>query len=143
MFSTLVENFKLIGILMVMYLGSFGVNVLLGLYSNIAEAKQSFSKEKFLQGLLRGLIVGIGCFVVTAIISLLPNLVSAIGITVEDGALEGISITAMSGVILSLIFRYIKDALTKFYTILYGNIEIESSSEKAAEVADEEQVKGE
>ena len=143
MFSTLVENFKLIGILMVMYLGSFGVNVLLGLYSNIAEAKQSFSKEKFLQGLLRGLIVGIGCFVVTAIISLLPNLVSAIGITVEDGALEGISITAMSGVILSLIFRYIKDALTKFYTILYGNIEIESSSEKAAEVADGEQVKGE
>ena len=143
MFSTLVENFKLIGILMVMYLGSFGVNVLLGLYSNIAEAKQSFSKEKFLQGLLRGLIVGIGCFVVTAIISLLPNLVSAIGITVEDGALEGISITAMSGVILSLIFRYIKDALTKFYTILYGNIEIENSSEKAAEVADEEQVKGE
>lgn len=143
MFSTLVENFKLIGILMVMYLGSFGVNVLLGLYSNIAEAKQSFSKEKFLQGLLRGLIVGIGCFVVTAIISLLPNLVSAIGITVEDGALEGISITAMSGVILSLIFRYIKDALTKFYTILYGNIEIEKSSEKAAEVADEEQVKGE
>ena len=143
MFSTLVENFKLIGILMVMYLGSFGVNVLLGLYSNIAEAKQSFSKEKFLQGLLRGLIVGIGCFVVTAIISLLPNLVSAIGITVEDGALEGISITAMSGVILSLIFRYIKDALTKFYTILYGNTEVEDSSEKAAEVADEEQVKGE
>lgn len=142
MFSTLVENFKLIGILMIMYLGSFGVNVLLGLYSNIAEAKQSFSKEKFLQGLLRGLIVGIGCFVVTAIISLLPNLVSAIGITVEDGALEGISITAMSGVILSLIFRYIKDALTKFYTILYGNIEVEDSSEKAAEVADEEQVKG-
>ena len=139
MFSTLVENFKLIGILMVMYLGSFGVNVLLGLYSNIAEAKQSFSKEKFLQGLLRGLIVGIGCFVVTAIISLLPNLVSAIGISVEDGALEGISITAMSGVILSLIFRYIKDALTKFYTILYGNIEVEDAAETTAE----EQVKGE
>jgi hypothetical protein len=138
-FSTLVENFKLIGILMVMYLGSFGVNVLLGLYSNIAEAKQSFSKEKFLQGLLRGLIVGIGCFVVTAIISLLPNLVSAIGISVEDGALEGISITAMSGVILSLIFRYIKDALTKFYTILYGNIEVEDAAETTAE----EQVKGE
>lgn len=124
---------------MVMYLGSFGVNVLLGLYSNIAEAKQSFSKEKFLQGLLRGLIVGIGCFVVTAIISLLPNLVSAIGISVEDGALEGISITAMSGVILSLIFRYIKDALTKFYTILYGNIEVED----ATETTTEEQVKGE
>ena len=140
MFSTLIENFKLIGILMVMYLGSFGVNVLLGLYSNIAEAKQSFSKEKFLQGLLRGLIVGIGCFVVTAIISLLPNLVSAIGISVEDGALEGISITAMSGVILSLIFRYIKDALTKFYTILYGDIEI---SEDASETTAEEQVKGE
>ena len=139
MFSTLIENFKLIGILMVMYLGSFGVNVLLGLYSNIAEAKQSFSKEKFLQGLLRGLIVGIGCFVVTAIISLLPNLVSAIGISVEDGALEGISITAMSGVILSLIFRYIKDALTKFYTILYGNIEVEDAAETTAE----EQVKGE
>lgn len=129
MFSTLVENFKLIGILMAMYLGSFGVNVLLGLYSNIAEAKQNFSKDKFLQGLLRGLIAGVGCLIITTIVSLLPNLVSALGITVEEGALEGISIAAMSGVIISLIFRYIKDALAKFYTILYGNIEVEKQVE--------------
>ena len=49
-------------------------------------------------------------------------MVSALGVTIEDGALEGISITAMSGVIVSMIFRYLKDALQKFYTILYGEV---------------------
>ena len=117
MFETLVSNFKLIGILMAMYIGSFGANVILGIYSNIAGAKEEFSKEKLVQGLVRGLIVLLGC-----IISLLPDMVSALGVTIEDGALEGISITAMSGIIVSMIFRYLKDALQKFYTILYGEV---------------------
>ena len=63
----------------------------------------------------------IGCFFITAIVSLLPEMISALGITVESDALEGISITAMSGVIISTIFRYLKDALQKFYAILYGS----------------------
>ena len=122
MFETLVSNFKLIGILMAMYIGSFGANVILGIYSNIAVAKEEFSKEKLVQGLVRGLIVLLGCFAITCIISLLPDMVSALGVTIEDGALEGISITAMSGIIVSMIFRYLKDALQKFYTILYGEV---------------------
>lgn len=122
MFETLVSNFKLIGILMAMYIGSFGANVILGIYSSIAGAKEEFSKEKLIQGLIRGLIVLLGCFAITCIISLLPDMVSALGVTIEDGALEGISITAMSGVIVSMIFRYLKDALQKFYTILYGEV---------------------
>lgn len=125
MFETLCSNFKLIGILMAMFIGSFGANVLLGIYSNVAEAKNQFSKEKLIQGLVRGLIVMIGCFAITAIISLLPDMIGALGITIEDGALEGISITAMSGVIVSMIFRYLKDALQKFYTILYGEVKDE------------------
>lgn len=122
MFETLVSNFKLIGILMAMYIGSFGANVILGIYSNITGAKEEFSKEKLVQGLVRGLIVLLGCFAITCIISLLPDMVSALGVTIEDGALEGISITAMSGIIVSMIFRYLKDALQKFYTILYGEV---------------------
>lgn len=120
MFETLLSNLKLIGILMAMFVSAFGANVLLGIYSNVATAKEQFSKEKLIQGVIRGLIVMFGCVAITAIISLLPEMIQALGITVEDGALEGISITAMSAVIVSMIFRYLKDALQKFYNILYG-----------------------
>lgn len=124
MFETLLSNLKLIGILMAMFVSAFGANVLLGIYSNIATAKEQFSKEKLIQGVIRGLIVMFGCIAITAIISLLPEMIQALGVTVEDGALEGISITAMSAVIVSMIFRYLKDALQKFYNILYGKDEV-------------------
>lgn len=120
MFNTLVDNLQLVGILMLMFAGSFLANLLLGIYSNIIYAKEQFSKEKLIQGLLRGAIAMIGCFFITAIVSLLPEMISALGVTVESNALEGISITAISGVIISTIFRYLKDALQKFYAILYG-----------------------
>lgn len=122
MFETLVSNLKLIGILMAMFVGSFSVNTLLGIYANVAEAKEQFSKEKLLQGIARGLIVLIGCFILTVIISLLPEMISALGIVAEDGILENISIVGMSGVIVSMIFRYLKDALEKFYNILYNEV---------------------
>lgn len=121
MFETLLSNLKLIGILMAMFVSAFGANVLLGIYSNVATAREQFSKEKLIQGVIRGVIVMVGCIAITAIISLLPEMIQALGITVEDGALEGISITAMSAIIVSMIFRYLKDALQKFYNILYGN----------------------
>lgn len=125
MFETLIANLKLVGVLMAMFIGSFGTNVLLGLYQNIGVAKEQFSKERLVEGLIRGAIVLVGCAILTVIISLLPTCVSAIGITVEDGVMEGISVVAMGGVILSMIIRYLKDAITKFYSILYGNKEEE------------------
>ena len=56
MFETLVSNFKLIGILMAMYIGSFGANVILGIYSNIAGAKEEFSKLLGISGQYLGIV---------------------------------------------------------------------------------------
>ena len=119
MLTCLLNNLQLMGILIAMYVGAFGANTLLGIYSNLAQAKEQFSKEKLIQGLIRGAIVLIGSLLITVIISLLPDTLTALGISVEEGMLEGISMVAIAGVMVSTILRYLKDAMSKFYGILY------------------------
>lgn len=132
MFDLLIQNLQIIGILILAYLGSLGVNTLLGLYNNLHTLKEDFSKEKLLGGLLRGGIILVGGLVITVIISLLPGLLSQFGITTSTDLFENISVVAMAGVLVSTIVRYLGDALKKFYTILNlfgGEVEDDSKGE--------------
>lgn len=120
MFVYLLNNLKLIGVLLAMYIVSFGVNILFGIYYNTKSVKEQFSKEKLIEGLTKGAIVLIGGLLITTSISMLPSLVESLGITVEDGLFEGVSIAGVAGVLLTMTIRYLKDAITKFYAILYN-----------------------
>ena len=118
MFSTLLNNLALISILIVMYLASMLTNTVLGLYNNISNIKESFSKQKLFSGLIKGGITLVGALAIAAIISLLPDVLLAFGIQSESNILESISIAAMGGVIASAVVRYMSDAIKKLYEIL-------------------------
>lgn len=108
----------LVGILICMYLGSFMLNTILGVYHNVADLKNEFSKEKLVNGLIKGGIALIGALGITVMVSLLPELLAAFGIAADSALLEGISIAGIGGVMASSIVRYIGDAIKKLYTIL-------------------------
>lgn len=129
MFEILLQNLQLIGILILAYLGSLGINTLLGVYYNLKTLKESFSKEKLFTGLLRGSIVLLGGLTITVIISLLPEILAAFGVTTETGLFENLSVTAMAGILASTIVHYLNDALKKFYAILNSHTVIEPSDE--------------
>ena len=118
MFSTLLNNLALISILIIMYLASMLTNTILGLYNNISNIKESFSKQKLFSGLIKGGITLAGALAIAAIISLLPDVLLAFGIQSESNILESISIAAMGGVIASAVVRYMGDAIKKLYEIL-------------------------
>ena len=118
MFSTLLNNLALISILIIMYLASMLTNTVLGLYNNISNIKESFSKQKLFSGLIKGGITLAGALAIAAIISLLPDVLLAFGIQSENNILESISIAAMGGVIASAVSRYMSDAVKKLYEIL-------------------------
>ena len=123
MFSMLLSNLLLIGILVLMYLGSLALNTLFGTYHSISNLKENFSKDKLITGLIRGAIVLVGALGITVLISLLPEILVAFGIAAEVALIEGISTAAIAGVMGSTILRYLGDALKKFYTILGYNKE--------------------
>ena len=129
MFEVLLQNLQLIGILILAYLGSLGINTLLGVYYNLKTLKESFSKEKLFTGLLRGGIVLLGGLAITVIISLLPEILAAFGVTTDTSLFENLSVTAMAGILASTIVHYLSDALKKFYAILNSHTVIESSDE--------------
>ena len=118
MFSTLLNNLALISILIIMYLASMLTNTVLGLYNNISNIKESFSKQKLFFGLVKGGITLAGALAIAAIISLLPDVLLAFGIQSESNILESISVAAMGGIIASAVVRYMSDAIKKLYEIL-------------------------
>ena len=118
MFSTLLNNLALISILIIMYLASMLTNTVLGLYNNISNIKENFSKQKLFSGLIKGGVTLAGALAIAAIISLLPDVLLAFGIQSENNILESISIAAMGGVIASAVARYTSDAVKKLYEIL-------------------------
>ena len=123
MFSMLLGNITLITILVLMYLGSLVLNTVLGTYHSVSNLKESFSKERLIQGAIKGGIVLIGALGLTVLISLLPEVLMAFGIAAETTLIEGLSSAAIAGVMGSTIVRYLCDALKKFYTILGYNKE--------------------
>ena len=123
MMTCLLNNLELIGILILMYVGAAGANILLGMYNNISNLKERFSKEKLIAGLTRCGIVLVGSLLITVIISLLPDILKALGVQTDANLFDGISIVAIAGVLSSMIVRYLKDAVSKFYAILYGKPE--------------------
>ena len=135
MFELLSQNLQLIGILILTYLGSLGVNTLLGIYNNLNNLKEEFSKEKLFHGLLRGGIILVGGLVITVVISLLPGLLNQFGISSSTDLFENISVVAMAGVLVSTIIRYLGDALKKFYAILnlYAGEDIEEDESDEGE----------
>lgn len=118
MFSTLLNNLALISILIIMYLASMLTNTVLGLYNNISNIKESFSKQKLFSGLIKGGVTLAGALAIAAIISLLPDVLLAFGVQSENNILESISIAAMGGIIASAVARYTSDAVKKLYEIL-------------------------
>ena len=133
MFELLLKNIQLITILILAYLGSLGINTLLGVYYNLNTLKEGFSKEKFIAGLVRGGIVLVGGLAITVIISLLPEILTNFGISTSNELFENLSIVAMAGVLASTIARYLGDALKKFYAILDSHTEIHPIETKEPE----------
>lgn len=118
MFEVLLQNLQFIGILILIYLGSLGINTVLGIYYNLKTVKEVFSKEKLLTGLTRGGVILLGGIIITVIISLLPAVLKNFGISADNQLFENISIISMASILISAITRYLKDALEKFYSIL-------------------------
>ena len=129
MFSTLLNNLALVSILIIMYLASMLTNTVLGLYNNISNIRESFSKEKLISGLVKGGITLIGALAIASIISLLPDVMLAFGIQSEGNIFESISIAAMGGVIASAVVRYMGDAIKKLYEIIGARMNNETERE--------------
>lgn len=123
MFNMLLGNITLIAILVLMYLGSLVLNTVLGTYHNISNLKENFSKERMIQGAIKGGVVLVGALGLTLFISLLPEVLAAFGIAAEASLIEGLSSAAIAGVMGTTIVRYLGDALKKFYIILGYNKE--------------------
>lgn len=124
MFTTLIENLKMIIMLCIAFGTSYIINTILGLYYNIGALKENFCKEKLISGLYKALILLGTCLMITATISMLPEILKYFRL--ESTMVDDLSVMGMAATLLSATIHYIKDGLAKLYSILNkeNNIEI-------------------
>lgn len=118
MFEILVSNVTLIFFLVIMYLFSLGLNTALGVYYNVNTLKEKFSKEKLFSGLIKGAIILAGTLGITVILSLIPSIITALGVTAELALFESLTIAGIGAIFVAAIAKYLADAVKKLYNIL-------------------------
>ena len=74
--------------------------------------------RKLFKGLIKGGIILVGALAITANISLIPSILTALGITAEAALFESITVAGMGAVLISATARYLGDAIQKLYSIL-------------------------
>lgn len=124
------ENFKLIGLMMILYLISYIINTLLGIYNNTNLLKEMFDRNKLIDGSIKAGIILIASTFFTFSISTLPILINELGIEISQEALDGISITSICIIMVTSILKYLKDALQKFYNIIIFNDNKDSTNKE-------------
>ena len=118
MFSLLLNNLLLIFVLVIIYLFSFGANTILGIYNNLSNFKEEFSKEKLKTGLIKGAIILLGTLIIVVNISLIPAVLDYLGIVASEAMFESVTIVGIGTMLMSSAAKYLTDAVKKLYTIL-------------------------
>lgn len=118
MFSTFINDMQMIGCAMMLLLGAWLANAVLGLFYNTTVREEQFDKKKLLNGLWRLGTVAVGTALASAVISLFPAYLTEYGISVQDDALNTFRVIVIAGLYAVAIIKYLKECINKLTDIL-------------------------
>lgn len=131
MIPVIMENLKLIGIAMALFVGAVAANTLLGLYNNVCILLQPFDKNKLINTGLKTACVAVGTTLLVVVVTLLPLFCSEVGLTIPDEYIDVFNNLTIIGAAVFPTCKYVKDAYDKLCNILKNVNEGLTKSEKA------------
>lgn len=118
MMEAILSDLRMVGMAMLLLLGSWTANAVLGMYHNMAVKLEGFDKKKLVTGLLKALAVALGTGLASVVISALPHFLTQYGIVIGDAALDTFSVVVVSGLFATAITKYLKECIAKITEIL-------------------------
>lgn len=119
MLEIILANAKIIGMLLGLYGLFFISNTMFGLYLNTHQKNEKFEWTRLWDGIKRGLILflGIGCLLIgVSTIGTIVNMAQVIDVPSE--VIDGISVVAMSTIIVIATVDYATQSIEKFRNII-------------------------
>ena len=117
MISVILENLKLVGIAMGLFVGSVAANTLLGLYNNIKILMQPFNKERLINTGLKTTCLVASIILMVLVVTVMPVFCNSVGFPIPDEYVDVFSnLTIISAAVIPSC-KYLKDAYDKLCNI--------------------------
>lgn len=127
MLNTIITNIQIFGYLMLLFVGAYLSNILLGTFYNIKNLHEYFEKDIMLDGLKKGLCIIVSFILIIVVVGTLPEVAKLAGI--QTDVVSGVSLLSIATIIITASVKYLKDALTKLYKIISNQTAEESEPE--------------
>ena len=118
MSELILYNLQMVGYAILLLLGAWLANTILGMYFNVKVSSEAFDKKRLLKGVLKLFSVCIGTALVSIVITLFPEYLNTYGIGIGEENIETFSIIVIAGLYAVSIVKYIKECIGKLTEIL-------------------------
>ena len=117
MLSIVLENLKLVGIAMGLFVGSVAANTLLGLYNNIKILMQPFEKQRLIDTALKTGCLVLSIILMVLVVTVMPVFCDNVGFPIPDEYIDVFSNLTIIGAAVIPSCKYLKDAYDKLCNI--------------------------
>lgn len=117
MLSIILENLKLVGIAMGLFVGSVAANTLLGLYNNIKILMQPFEKQRLINTALKTGCLVASITLMVLVVTVMPVFCDNVGFPIPEEYIDVFSNLTIIGAAVIPSCKYLKDAYDKLCNI--------------------------
>ena len=117
MLSIILENLKLVGIAMGLFVGSVAANTLLGLYNNIKILMQPFEKQRLIDTALKTGCLVASITLMVLVVTVMPVFCDNVGFPIPEEYIDVFSNLTIIGAAVIPSCKYLKDAYDKMCNI--------------------------
>lgn len=117
MLSIILENLKLVGIAMGLFVGSVAANTLLGLYNNIKILMQPFEKQRLIDTALKTGCLVVSITLMVLVVTVMPVFCNNVGFPIPEEYIDVFSNLTIIGAAVIPSCKYLKDAYDKLCNI--------------------------
>ena len=117
MLSVILENLKLVGIAMGLFVGSVAANTLLGLYNNIKILMQPFEKQRLIDTALKTGCLVASITLMVLVVTVMPVFCDNVGFPIPEEYIDVFSNLTIIGAAVIPSCKYLKDAYDKLCNI--------------------------
>ena len=110
MLSIILENLKLVGIAMGLFVGSVAANTLLGLYNNIKILMQPFEKQRLIDTALKTGCLVVSITLMVLVVTVMPVFCDNVGFPIPEEYIDVFSNLTIIGAAVIPSCKYLKDA---------------------------------
>ena len=117
MLSIILENLKLVGIAMGLFVGSVAANTLLGLYNNIKILMPPFEKQRLIDTALKTGCLVASITLMVLVVTVMPVFCDNVGFPIPEEYIDVFSNLTIIGAAVIPSFKDLKDAYDKLCNI--------------------------